>query len=242
MSVRVTACRSFALSGRLCACPAAWGKGGGASVGRRGGTEALGRTAPPWLPVGLGTGQVSGRMGAQGPGWAAPRPTGGSEARGPRGSGWRRVRKPDTSGPHGPEQRTGSGEARFAERSRAWRGPGWEGTETSAPLSPPPRPRTHARTPGMPLGVLEALRAAEPGQAFAGHGAAVFGGVAALAGRSLVAGPSAQVQRAPPGRGAAGWPDRQVRAKGRRSAGLLGRPAAAASVYGHTTLNAPDLV
>ena len=114
--------------------------GGGASVGRRGGTEALGRTAPPWLPVGLGTGQVSGRMGAQGPGWAAPRPTGGSEARGPRGSGWRRVRKPDTSGPHGPEQRTGSGEARFAERSRAWRGPGWEGTETSAPLSPPPRP------------------------------------------------------------------------------------------------------
>ena len=160
MSVRVTACRSFALSGRLCACPAAWGKGGGASVGRRGGTEALGRTAPPWLPVGLGTGQVSGRMGAQGPGWAAPRPTGGSEARGPRGSGWRRVRKPDTSGPHGPEQRTGSGEARFAERSRAWRGPGWEGTETSAPLSPPPRPRTHARTharhaaggPGSPPG------------------------------------------------------------------------------------------
>ena len=59
----------------------------GASVGRRGGAEALGWTAPPWLLVGLGTGQVSGRMGAQGPGWAAPRPTGGSEARGPRGSG-----------------------------------------------------------------------------------------------------------------------------------------------------------
>ena len=45
-----------------------------------------------------------------------------------------------------------------------------------------------------------------------------------------------------PWRAAAGWPERQVRGKGRRSAGLLGRPAAAAPVYGHTTLNAPDLV
>ena len=94
----------------------------------------------------------------------------------------------------------------------------------------------------MLLGVPEALRAAEPGQAFAGRGVAVFGGVAALAGRSLVAGRSAQVQRAPPSRGAARWPDQQVRVKGRRSAGLLGRPAAAASFYGHTTLNAPDLI
>ena len=45
-----------------------------------------------------------------------------------------------------------------------------------------------------------------------------------------------------PGMPAAGWAERQVGAKGRRSAGLLGRPAAAAPVYGHTTLNAPDLV
>ena len=43
--------------------------------------QSLPASKPPWLPVGLGTGQVSGRMGAQGPGWAAPRPTGGSEAR-----------------------------------------------------------------------------------------------------------------------------------------------------------------
>ena len=228
----------------MCACPAAWGKGGGGSVGRRGGTEALGRTAPPWLPVGLGTGQVSGRMGAQGPGWAAPRPTGGSEARGPRESGWRRVRKPDTSGPHGPEQRTGSGEARFAERSRAWRGPGWEGTETSAPLSPPPQAphaRTHAR-PACRWGSWKPSGLPNLARRLLATGRRCSGGVAALAGRSLVAGPSAQVQRATPWRGAAGWPDRQVRAKGRRSAGLLGRPAAAASVYGHTTLNAPDLV
>ena len=42
-----------------------------------------------------------------------------------------------------------------------------------------------------------------------------------------------------PWRAAADWAERQVGAKGRRSAGLLGRPAAAAPVYGHTTLNAP---
>ena len=56
-----------------------------------------------------------------------------------------------------------------------------EGAKTSAPLSPPPQAPC-ARTPGMPLGVPEALRAAEPGQAFAGRGVAVFGGMAALAG------------------------------------------------------------
>ena len=48
------------------------------------------------------------------------------------------------------------------------------GAHFGSPFWGPPR------SPGMPLGVLEALRAAEPGQAFAGHGAAVFGGVAAL--------------------------------------------------------------
>lgn len=32
----------------------------------------------------MGTAQVPGRMGAQGHGWAAPRPAGGSEDRGPQ--------------------------------------------------------------------------------------------------------------------------------------------------------------
>src|SRR5574337_864265 len=34
VSVHVPACRSSALAGRLCACPAAWGKGWGALGGR----------------------------------------------------------------------------------------------------------------------------------------------------------------------------------------------------------------
>ena len=37
----------------------------GASVERRGGAEALRSTAPPWLLVGLGPGQVPGKLGAQ---------------------------------------------------------------------------------------------------------------------------------------------------------------------------------
>ena len=41
------------------------GTRGGASVGQRGGAEALRSTAPPWLPVGLGSGQVPGKLGAQ---------------------------------------------------------------------------------------------------------------------------------------------------------------------------------
>lgn len=91
-------------------------------------------------------------------------------------------------------------------------------------------------------GVPEALWAPRPGQAVAGRGLAVFGAMAALAGRSLVTGSLAQVQRMPPWRGAAGWSNRQVRAKGRCSAGILGRWAAAISVYGHTTLNSLNLV
>ena len=80
------ACLSLVCSLRKVVCLAGGvGERWGGSVGRRGGSEVLGWTALPWLPVGLGTGQVLGRMGAQGPGGAAPRPAGGSEARGPCG-------------------------------------------------------------------------------------------------------------------------------------------------------------
>ena len=122
-------------------------RGKGSSVGRRGGAEALQSTALV-AHGGLGTGQGPGRMGAQGPGWAAPRPAGGSEAR---------ASKPDTSRATlalSSERDAG----RPAERGRAWRGPGREGAETSAPLTPPPRARTHA----LPLGVPEALRPPGP--------------------------------------------------------------------------------
>ena len=85
--------RSSAPSGRSCAWRAAWGQGGpreGEGAGRGG--RALG-SPRWWLQVALGTGQVPGRMGAQGHGWAAHRPAGGSEDRGPQ-----RAPKPESSG------------------------------------------------------------------------------------------------------------------------------------------------
>ncbi|CAI9149584.1 unnamed protein product [Rangifer tarandus platyrhynchus] len=80
-------------------------------------------------------------MGAQGPGCAPPMPEGGSEDRGPRSAAGPNQTPP---GPRGPEPRTGVGRG-CADRGRAWRGPGREGAETSAPLTPTPSPGMHAR-------------------------------------------------------------------------------------------------
>ncbi|CAI9150006.1 unnamed protein product [Rangifer tarandus platyrhynchus] len=80
-------------------------------------------------------------MGAQGPGCAPPMPEGGSEDRGPRSAAGPNQTPP---GPRGPEPRTGVGSG-GAYRGRAWRGPGREGAETSAPLTPTPSPGMHAR-------------------------------------------------------------------------------------------------
>ena len=89
-------------------------------------------------------------------------------------------------------------EGRPTERGRAWRDPGWEGGETSAPLTPTPRTRRHARQaargPGSPPGPR-----ARPGGCWPWW-VAVFRGVAASAGRSPVAGRAAREQRAPRGR------------------------------------------
>ena len=152
--------------------------------------------------------------------------------------------------------------AAASERGRAWRVPGWESAKTSAPPHPsapltPPHPTPPHPTPDPP----QACRAGCSGSRVPGPGSPVvpragpggcWPGVAVCGGRSGVGRPhgrrdsgrgscSSSAARAP-WRAAAGWAERQVGAKGRRSAGLLGRPAAAAPVYGHTTLNAPDLV
>ena len=126
-----------------------------------------------------------------------------------------------------------------------------------APHPTPPHPTPPHPTPDPP----QACRAGCSGSRVPGPGSPVvpragpggcWPGVAVCGGRSGVGRPhgrrdsgrgscSSSAARAP-WRAAAGWAERQVGAKGRRSAGLLGRPAAAAPVYGHTTLNAPDLV
>ena len=152
---------------------------------------------------------------------AAPRPAGGSEAPGPRGLGGGGRRRSTTPGPREPEQRMGSGGGP-AQRAR----PGLEwprvgrrrDLHTPQPRPQAPRARTHARTPSRSMGGPGSPSGprARPGACWSGVGG-VRGGGPASAGWSPVAGR---------------WPDLQGRAKGRRSARLLGRPAPTASGSG----------
>src|SRR5574340_122342 len=195
VSVCVPACGSSALSGRS----RAWrGVKGGASVVRRGGAEALRSTAPSWLLLGLGTGQVPRKLGAQvslrlGPqevqrplgrgGWEAA----GAEDRHLRGraglsSEWDRGGRPRSA------SAAGSG---VAAGGRAPRPP--------HPSALPPGPaRTHARTPSRSMGGPGSPSGprARPGACWSGVGG-VRGGGPASAGWSPVAGRAAQVQHAP---------------------------------------------
>ncbi|CAI9150767.1 unnamed protein product [Rangifer tarandus platyrhynchus] len=133
-------------------------------------------------------------MGAQGPGCAPPMPEGGSEDRGPRSAAG-----PNQTplGPRGPEPRTGVGGGEGgADSGRAWRGPGREGAETSAPLTPTPSPGMHARPAARGPGNTPGPRAG-PGLL------ARVTGVRGRGGFGRAAGPG----RRAPWKGAAGWLD-----------------------------------
>ena len=95
---------------------------------------------------------------------------------------------------------------RMREQRQACRGPGWEGTETSEPLSLPHRPRMQACSPG-PWGV----------PAVAGLGLRCWGAwwrrQAGVQSQVVWLKYSMHSQR----RGVAAWPDRHFRAKGRHS-------------------------
>ncbi|CAD7015489.1 unnamed protein product [Ceratitis capitata] len=112
----------------------AWrGVKGGASVVRRGGAEALRSTAPPWLLLGLGTGQVPGKLGAQ-----VSLRLGPQEVQRPLGrGGWEAAGAEDRHlrGRAGLSSEWDPGEAPLSQRGR-----------------PPGPARTHARTPSRSMG------------------------------------------------------------------------------------------
>ena len=209
---------------------------------RRGGAEALQSTAPPWLPVGLGTGQVPGKLGTQvslrlGP-QEVQRPLGrgGWEAAGPE-DGYLRGRA-------GLRSERDAGRPRSASAAGSGVPGGGRAPRPPHPSAQPPGPaRTHARTPSRPMGGPRSPSGhqARPGACWSGVGG-VRGGRAGVSRLESGRGSCSSSTACPPKRGAAHWPDLQVGAKGRRSARLLGHPAPTASISSCISLKAPDLV
>ena len=210
-----------------------------ALVGQWGGADAHQSTMLV-APRVLGTRQMLGRMDAPDPGRAVPLPTGGSEDHCPQaamGGQERHLR-----GHSGPEQRMhgwgveppSRGELGEAQAGRVWRTPG-----------PSPKPRAPSCTPGRVPWVSEAFWAPVLDRVGGMRGQGAFGwplGTRAWC-RGLVAGPAAHVEHTVRGEvHPALLTSRQVRAKWRRIAGILGRLVAAASPYNHTTLNRPNLI
>lgn len=226
--------------------PVLGGRRGGkgeASVGRRGGADEL------WSPALVAAGGFGHRAGAGQDGRSGPR----------LGCAWARRRLRGPRAPAGPEalgsERLGEvgeglGEGRRPP-SRVVPG-GSQGGRAPRPRRPSLHPPRYTPRQAHPAGCSRSRKpCGPPGRA--GRVLAVGGGGRGAGRRVPAPGPpgvrSRVVQLKCSARSveswraaAAGGPGRQVRAKGRRSAGLLGRLAAAASVYGHTTLNAPDLV
>ena len=209
---------------------------------RRGGAEALRSTAPPWLLLGLGTGQVPGKLGAQ-----VSLRLGPQEVQRPLGrGGWEAAGAEDRHlrGRAGLSSEWDRGEAPLSERGRVWSGRGWEGAETSTPLSPAPRPRAHACTQALPVngGSWKPLGPPGPARRLLLWCWRCSGGRAGVSRLESGRGSCGSSTARPATRGAARWPDLQGRAKGRRSARLLGRPKPTASGSGPISLKAPDLV
>ena len=209
---------------------------------RRGGAEALRSTAPPWLLLGLGTGQVPGKLGAQ-----VSLRLGPQEVQRPLGrGGWEAAGAEDRHlrGRAGLSSAWDRGEAPLSERGRVWSGRGWKGAETSTPLSPAPRPRAHACTQALPVngGSWKPLGPPGPARRLLLWCWRCSGGRAGVSRLESGRGSCGSSTARPATRGAARWPDLQGRAKGRRSARLLGRPEPTATVSGPISLKAPDLV
>ncbi|CAI9155718.1 unnamed protein product [Rangifer tarandus platyrhynchus] len=140
-------------------------------------------------------------------------PAGGSEDRGPRSAAGPNQTPP---GPRVPEPQTGVGTG-GADRGRAWRGPGREGDENSAPLSPTPSPGMHTRPAARGPGNTPDPRA----------GPGLLARVAGVWGRG---GFGRAVAGAPRGKVGPAGSTRHIRAKTRRSAGFLKAPPTAASI------------